>query len=115
MHDARVVNQVAVRHDSPHGENSCGQRSYKIKTITRKRLRLITQVITGHCALNYHLHKIKRAETPTCEKCNDEDETMGHFLGKCPALSELRMEHLDTRYSNIQDVFATNDLNNIIN
>ena len=82
-----------------HMEKTIAARDYtksmNIKTITRKRLRLIRQAITGHCALNYHLHKIKRAETPTCEKCNDEDETMEHFLGKCPTFLELRMEHLD--------------------
>ena len=84
------------------------------KNIARNRLRLIIQAITGHCALNYHLHKIKRAETPTCEKCYVENETMEHFLGRCQAYSELRMEHLDTRFSNIKDVFASNNLNNII-
>ena len=85
-----------------------------IKNIARNRLRLIIQAITGHCALNYHLHKIKRAETPTCEKCYVENETMEHFLGRCQAYSELRREHIVTRFSNIKDVFASNNLNNII-
>ena len=47
---------------------------------SRQDLRLIIGVITGHCKLNKHLHRMGLTQTATCRLCNDDDETPLHFL-----------------------------------
>ena len=62
----------------------------------RKELRIATQFITGHIGLNYHLHKINRSETAMCESCELEEETVEHFIGRCPTYHMLRQKYLNT-------------------
>lgn len=46
----------------------------------------ISQLVTGHSALNHHLYKIGRATSPRCA-CGEDEETMLHFLFQCPRFS----------------------------
>ncbi|KIJ61050.1 hypothetical protein HYDPIDRAFT_60899, partial [Hydnomerulius pinastri MD-312] len=39
---------------------------------------------TGHVVLNKHLHCVKKAESPDCPYCNNNPETVEHFLLVCP-------------------------------
>jgi len=41
-----------------------------------------TQILTGHCRLNYFLHKIRKATSPMCP-CGAEMETVQHYLFNC--------------------------------
>jgi len=59
-------------------------------SITRKRLRLITGILTSHCKLNKHLFRMKLSNTPLCRACNQEDENMEQILCDC---STLHMVH----------------------
>ena len=49
----------------------------------------LTQVLTGHSALNSHLHKIGIKTTPSCD-CGAEEETVEHFVLICPLYSSQR-------------------------
>ena len=51
----------------------------------------ITKVLTGHCQLKQHLHKIGKSASPLCE-CGEEEETVIHFLFKCPRFADNRIE-----------------------
>jgi len=42
----------------------------------------------GHVPLN--LHRIMRAESSTCALCNQEEETVHHYLFECPAWRHKR-------------------------
>ena len=46
---------------------------------------VLVQLRTGHIALNHHLHRIGKADAPTCPCCMRADETVQHFLFHCPA------------------------------
>ncbi|KAG2051098.1 hypothetical protein BDR06DRAFT_959268 [Suillus hirtellus] len=49
---------------------------------------------TGHAPLNKHLHRIGKAERPSCPHCRDTEESVFHFLTTCPQYQRER--HLMT-------------------
>ena len=61
----------------------------ELSSMNRRDLRVATQLLTGHEALNYHLKKLNPAVNTTCPLYECEDETVSHFLGKCPALGRI--------------------------
>ncbi|KAF8984150.1 hypothetical protein BDQ17DRAFT_1260931, partial [Cyathus striatus] len=45
----------------------------------------------GHIALNRHLHRIGKVESPLCDKCAlHSPETVEHYLLRCPAYRQHR-------------------------
>ena len=97
------------------GRNSKTTRKYLLKLQTnRKDFRTAVQLITGHAGLNYHLYKMKISNTKTCPLCDYGDETVGHFLGQCPALSQLRGEIFNTYYASLSDIFENHNINMIV-
>lgn len=52
--------------------------------------RIICRIITGKVGLNGYLFNIKRSPTPNCNWCEDEEETVEHFLMECLHYSGLR-------------------------
>ena len=54
---------------------------------------LLTQIRTGHIPLKSYLHRIKRADTPFCEHCLEDDnmeETLYHYLFECSGFAKER-------------------------
>ncbi len=51
-------------------------------------------LLTGHINLQYMLHKMRRAKTPSCKRCGVEKETLVHILCECPVLEKVRMQTL---------------------
>ncbi|KDR70527.1 hypothetical protein GALMADRAFT_37353, partial [Galerina marginata CBS 339.88] len=45
----------------------------------------IYQLRTGHAPLAKHLHRIGKIDSPQCPCCRQEEETVHHFLIRCPA------------------------------
>ena len=43
--------------------------------LTKKNLRIIVGILTGHCRLNYHLGKLGISTDTACRCCEEEDET----------------------------------------
>lgn len=58
-------------------------------------LRLVTNLLTGHCPLRYHLKKIGKAESETCRYCENAVETAEHLLCDCPAQFCKRPKYLE--------------------
>ncbi|XP_025997387.2 uncharacterized protein LOC113005736 [Solenopsis invicta] len=54
-----------------------------IRSLSRKDARLAVQILTGHEALNYHMHKLSRSDTAECRACGEEEETSLHILCEC--------------------------------
>src|SRR2546423_3253665 len=48
----------------------------------RKHISTIARLRTGHCYLNRHMHRIRKAESAHCQ-CGESYETVAHFLLKC--------------------------------
>ena len=64
--------------------------SKKLINLPRADLRLAIGLLTGHIGVNYMLHKMGISDTPQCELCNTEIETVRHVLENCPSLMDIR-------------------------
>lgn len=61
-----------------------------VLSLTRKQTSLITQLRTGHIALNAYLFRIGKNDTNICARCQDAPETVHHFLFECIAYGSER-------------------------
>jgi len=59
-------------------------------TLPRRRSSLLFQFRSAHTPLNKHLFRIARSQSAICPKCNDAQESVHHFLIKCPAYTRQR-------------------------
>ena len=80
----------------------------------RKKYRLAIHLMTGHIALNLHLNKIGIVDSNLCSMCNLEEESVGHYLAKCPVLYNLRQKYFDTHYTTMEDIIKNNTIKNIL-
>ena len=58
--------------------------------LKRPQISILTQMRTGHIALNYHLHRINKIDTPICKMCDEEKEMVIHFLFRWPGFDRQR-------------------------
>ena len=89
----------------------------KIKEFTklnRHKTRLAIQILSGHAALNYHLHKMKLADSPNCPNCGAEEVTVSHFLRVCPYYARKRGEVFQDYYFSATDITSQHSLTRII-
>ena len=45
----------------------------------------------NHTALRYYQHKLDESISITCPRCEEDDDTVEHWLHNCPAISGLKM------------------------
>jgi ribonuclease HI len=84
--------------------------------LSRSGLRIATQILTGHASINYHLNKYKpHLISKTCPFCKEEDETINHFIGKCPKWFEQRGRFFNTFYASVSEIQDTATLTSIVN
>ena len=81
----------------------------------RQNYRTAVHLITGHCGLNKHLHTIRKSSTSACPMCGDEEETVSHFLGQCPAIAQIRGQYFQDYYLSVNDIFDNQHISTIIN
>jgi hypothetical protein len=60
------------------------------KDMPRRHASLLIQLRTGHVALNRYMYKIGKVDSPTCPQCRTAQESVHHYLFRCPAFSEQR-------------------------
>ncbi|KAL9570493.1 hypothetical protein ACKAV7_005381, partial [Fusarium commune] len=60
--------------------------------LKRRESDILVQLRTGMARVNRYLHRIGAVETDTCD-CGQEEETIDHFLFRCPRWDEQR-EHM---------------------
>lgn len=63
-----------------------------ITSLPRKHSALLIQLRSHHIPLAAHLHRIQKADSPTCPCCRRSDETVQHYLLECPAHASARRE-----------------------
>jgi hypothetical protein len=61
-----------------------------VAPLSRKHASVLIQLRAGHIPLNKHLHRIGKAESPTCPCCREHEETVYHLLMRCPAHRNAR-------------------------
>jgi len=72
------------------------KKSRQIMTKTRTEVGLLIRWLTGHCYLARHQSLIFPEINPTCNYCNNGDETPWHILKECPnplTLNKLPHDH----------------------
>jgi ribonuclease HI len=67
-----------------------GKFTKTIDTLPRRHSSLIFQLRTGHIPLNEYLHRIAKAPSARCPKCESYDESVHHFLLGCPEYAAHR-------------------------
>jgi hypothetical protein len=59
--------------------------------LSRNQMRLVMGLLTGHCHLRKHLHRLGiYKKEPVCRKCGMGEETAHHILFECEALGCIR-------------------------
>lgn len=56
---------------------------------------LVNQFRSGHVALNFYLHRVRRREDPHCDHCPTTRESIRHYLFECPEYRASRRLALD--------------------
>jgi len=56
----------------------------------KNTVHILTGLLTGHCRLHSHLHKIGIADSELCRFCCMEEESSAHIICDCVALSIRR-------------------------
>ena len=65
------------------GNTMPGSYQKLTKDLHRIHTSLLIQLRTGHAPLQYHLHRIRAADSPICPSCEQHNETVRHFLLHC--------------------------------
>ena len=66
----------------------------KILKYERRHLRVLTQLVTGHANLKRHRYLMGMETSPTCDKCQEDEETAIHLMTTCPHYWWERMQYL---------------------
>jgi ribonuclease HI len=88
-------------------------RTSYLLSLKKSELRTLIGVVTGHCPLNNHMKTMRLANSPTCNRCLEEDETVEHFLCRCPAFSQARNRNIGG-YELDSEELCSIDLNNVL-
>ncbi|KAL5639461.1 hypothetical protein ACGC1H_006829 [Rhizoctonia solani] len=66
-------------------------------SLSRSKATLLFRLTTGHIQLRQHLFRLQLVDSPKCEHCGVESETVSHFLFRCPHFAAQRWEHIASR------------------
>jgi ribonuclease HI len=93
-HQQYWINRVDCRQSKLFLQGPSKNQTNFLLSLKRQELRLLVSVVTGHCTLNNHMKTMRLANSPTCAKCLEEDETLEHFVCRCPIFSRVRRRTL---------------------
>ena len=121
-HKVHLLNQVEwARNRHCHTNTMLGNKhKHTIKSLNEQLInnrihyRTALQLITGHIGLNKHLYNMNITNTTKCPACDYETETVTHFIGQCPAYSQIRTDYFHTYRSNTDDIFNKQSLTRIV-
>ena len=70
-------------------DNKLPSHSFLAETshMSRAQVSILMQLRTGHVPLNYFLHRISKVESLVCPACQLNNETVHHYLFKCPGFA----------------------------
>lgn len=80
------------------------KKTSKLMGLSRENMRLVIEIITGHCRLNRHLTVIGVKTDPICPECTESEETSLHLLAECPMYSLIRWELWGSDTLDIEDL-----------
>jgi hypothetical protein len=74
-----------------------------ISAMNRNSTTLLNRIRSGHLPTNVFLHRINRADSPTCPACGLANESIRHVMYKCPEYRQVRRKRLDGLGCNSRD------------
>lgn len=79
-------------------------------------VRVLTGVLTGHCAIAPMLQRWRIPTNGLCRSCHDEEEveSIYHYLCLCPSLQMRRLHHLGSRFFTSLAEIARVDLTDLL-
>ena len=86
------------------------KRAKRLITMNRRKLRLITGFLTGHCSLNGHLTQIGAVDCNLCRYCRAGKEDPEHILTVCDAISLKRAMCLENLSPSVEEIPSTDPL-----
>ncbi|CAH2207518.1 jg22255 [Pararge aegeria aegeria] len=76
--------------------------------LTRRQAKYAIAAITGHFGTGSMLLKMGIIDDPTCRACNEDVESMEHFLCECDGLTGKRLDLLGVAFPQPEDYLASN-------
>lgn len=74
------------------------------RSLCKNNLRLLTRVLTEHCTLKGHLHKLGIAVDASWRFCGDEEGTPRHLLMNCDVITITRARSFVRHQISLEDV-----------
>lgn len=74
-----------------------------ISALNRNSSTTLNRVRSGHLPTNVFLHRINRADSPTCPSCGIDNKMIQHVFYQCPEYRQIRRERLDGLGRNSRD------------
>lgn len=106
VHENRPWEPTSRKHEE-HGHSIRGERQAEgflknpsekkpgeLLNLSKKHLRILTWLLTGHCLLKGHLFQLWLVYSPKCDRCKQASATIPHVLCDCEALATSRFRHL---------------------
>ena len=91
QHRRRWMTTSGQRHGKLMLRNMSVSLTREYLNLNRNNARLIVGIVTGHCHLRKHMHRIGiNKDNPICRVCGEEDETASHIIFTCGGLASLR-------------------------
>ena len=89
-HQQRWTDSVNCR----QSKMACPQVTIKnwkaVENLKGRQMKISTHMRTGHCVLNYHMANMRKLDSSLCPCDEGEEETVYHFIGKCPMWANTR-------------------------
>jgi zinc-binding in reverse transcriptase len=76
----------------------------QILNLTKTEIKTLSGILTGHCDLRSHMHRIGKALEDTCRLCMEERETAQHIMCECPAVARITLERFRKGFTSPQTV-----------
>jgi ribonuclease HI len=67
-------------------------------SLKRHNLKILVELLTGHCLLKSHRWKMKLCNDKLCRLCMEEDEDSIHVICNCNALKSLRKKYFNVEF-----------------
>ncbi|KAJ8975076.1 hypothetical protein NQ317_011028 [Molorchus minor] len=84
---------TSIRHGRMFIKETSQEKTKELLLMSRKQIKVVVGLLTGHCALKGHLHRMGLYNGDLkCRLCNRETETAQHVLCYCETLDCKRQE-----------------------
>lgn len=98
QHQQEWKNLAGLRHAKLFIERVDSGWTKKLWKYSKRQLRIIMGVFTGHYGVKGLLAKMGLSDDTDCRMCGEEAETMEHILCECHALARQRMKEFGIGY-----------------